>query len=82
MLSTGGSTTGARASTSCACDAGPPAPCTVLDPFAGSGTVGQVAEQLGRHSVLIELSSAYLAMARDRTAQLGLFTVAPQAVAG
>jgi DNA modification methylase len=40
---------------SCPC-AAPPVPCTVLDPFAGSGTTGQVAEQLGRHSILIELS--------------------------
>ena len=46
---------------------------TVLDPFAGSGTVGQVAEQLGRHSILIELSPAYVRMAADRTAQCGLF---------
>jgi DNA modification methylase len=59
---------------SCACDAGPPVPCTVLDPFAGSGTVGQVAEQLGRHSVLCELSPAYVQMAAERTAQCGLFT--------
>ena len=33
-----------------------PVPCTVLDPFAGSGTSGMVAEQLGRHATLIELS--------------------------
>jgi DNA modification methylase len=57
---------------SCACDA-PVMPCTVLDPFAGSGTVGAVAEQLGRHSILIELSSAYVQMAEERTAQMGLF---------
>jgi DNA modification methylase len=47
---------------------------TVLDPFAGSGTVGAVAEQLGRHSILIELSPAYVRLADRRTAQLGLFT--------
>jgi DNA modification methylase len=58
---------------SCACDA-PPIPSTVLDPFAGSGTVGAVAEQLGRHSLLIELSPTYIQMAEERTAQLGLFT--------
>jgi hypothetical protein len=57
---------------SCACDA-PTVPCTVLDPFGGSGTVGQVAEQLGRHSILIELSPAYVRLADRRTAQLGLF---------
>lgn len=48
-------------------------PCTVLDPFAGSGTVGRVAEDLGRHSILIELSPDYCEMARRRTAQQGLF---------
>ena len=46
---------------------------TVLDPFAGSGTVGAAAERLGRHSVLIELSAAYVRMAEERTAQRGLF---------
>jgi len=58
---------------SCACEA-PVVPCTVLDPFGGSGTVGAVAEQLGRHSILIELSPAYVQLAHRRTAQLGLFT--------
>lgn len=57
----------------CACDAAV-VPCTVLDPFGGSGTVGEVAEQLGRHSVLIELSTDYVRMAEERTAQCGLFT--------
>jgi DNA modification methylase len=61
---------------SCDC-AAPVAPCTVLDPFAGSGTVGAVAERLGRHSVLVELSPAYVAMAERRTAQFGLFAQAP-----
>jgi DNA modification methylase len=60
---------------SCACDAAV-MPCTVLDPFGGSGTVGAVAEGLGRHSVLVELNPAYVAMAERRTAQLGLFTQA------
>ena len=49
-----------------------PAPCRVLDPFAGSGTVGLVAERLGRHSVLIDASEEYCEMARHRTAQRGL----------
>jgi DNA modification methylase len=44
----------------------------VLDPFAGSGTVGLVAERLGRHSVLIDASEDYCRMARERTAQMGL----------
>ena len=39
----------------------------VLDPFAGSGTVGLVATEYGRKSVLIELNPMYVAMIRDRT---------------
>src|SRR5262249_27257528 len=31
-------------------------PCTVLDPFAGSGTTGKVALELGRSAILIELN--------------------------
>lgn len=45
----------------------------VLDPFFGSGTVGMVAEQLGRQWVGIELSAEYAEMARKRTQQRGLF---------
>jgi DNA modification methylase len=63
----------------CTCDAGQPIPCTVLDPFAGSGTVGEVAEQNGRHSILIELSPAYVRLAEARTAQLGLFAQSARA---
>jgi DNA modification methylase len=40
---------------------------TVLDPFAGSGTVGQVALELGRRAVLIELNPAYIELAEERT---------------
>ena len=39
---------------------------TVLDPFVGSGTVLDVARGLGRRSIGIELSPAYLALIRDR----------------
>jgi DNA modification methylase len=60
--------------------AGCPMGGTVLDPFAGSGTTGQVAEALGRHSVLLELSPAYVRMAADRTAQYGLFAQGSPAV--
>jgi DNA methylase len=43
-----------------------PVPCTVLDPFCGSGTTGVVALRLGRSFVGIELSPAYAAMSRAR----------------
>lgn len=39
---------------------------TVLDPFGGSGTVGLVADKLGRSAVLIELNAEYAAMAERR----------------
>lgn len=53
-------------SPTCGCDAGNPVPATVLDPFAGAGTVGLVADQLGRCSILIEINSDYAEMARSR----------------
>jgi len=42
-------------------------PCVVLDPFLGSGTVGKVAQDLGRDWIGIELSPEYCEMARKRT---------------
>ena len=50
----------------CACAAGDPVPCTILDPFAGAGTTGLVANRLGRHAVLIELNPAYVTLMRRR----------------
>ena len=38
----------------------------VLDPFAGIGTVGEVAARLGRRFVLIEQESDYLSVIRER----------------
>lgn len=40
--------------------------CVVLDPFAGAGSTGVAAVQLGRRFVGIELNPEYLAMARER----------------
>ncbi len=38
----------------------------VCDPFTGSGTTGEVAVQLGRSFVGVEMSDAYYAMAKER----------------
>lgn len=43
-------------------------PCTVLDPFAGSGTTGVVAKSLCRSSISIELHPDYAEVARRRIA--------------
>ncbi len=51
---------------SCGCPAAEPVPCVVLDPFGGAGTVGLVADRLGRDAVLIELNPAYVRMAEAR----------------
>jgi DNA modification methylase len=56
--------------------AGSPAGGVVLDPFAGSGTVGMVAQSLSRRAVLIDLNGEYLvqAMSRNQQTPLGLET--------
>jgi DNA modification methylase len=51
----------------CDCGYGKLVPCTVLDPFGGSGTTGMVALELGRKAILIELNPAYMKFANDRT---------------
>jgi DNA modification methylase len=45
---------------------------TVLDPFFGSGTTGQVSESLGRQWIGCEINESYSPLQRDRTAQRGL----------
>jgi DNA modification methylase len=62
-------TTGWRPTCACAAQT---RPCLVLDPFAGTATVGAVAERLGRAWVGVDLKPEYLALARTRTAQRGL----------
>jgi len=78
-------TTGWRPSCTCNADV---VPCTVLDPFFGSGTTGLVADRLQRHAIGIELNPEYAAMAEKRIArEAGLFaeiraeSVTPAAVA-
>jgi 16S rRNA G966 N2-methylase RsmD len=58
-------TTGFRPA--CACPPAEPVPGVVLDPFGGSGTVGQVAIANGRRAVLIDLNAAYLPLQDKRT---------------
>lgn len=55
----------------CKCDAGDPRPCVILDPFFGAGTVGLVAERLGRSYIGIELNPEYAEIARRRIATNG-----------
>jgi DNA modification methylase len=50
--------------------AGCPPGGTVLDPFGGSGTVGEVASGNGRKAILIELNPEYVKLQQDRC---GLF---------
>jgi hypothetical protein len=49
-----------------------PAPCSVLDPFAGSGTTMLVARKHGRHAIGIELNAGYCEIAAERLAQQSL----------
>jgi DNA modification methylase len=46
----------------------PRVPCTVLDPFAGSGTTLMVARGLGRNAIGIELNPEYVELAERRCA--------------
>ena len=50
---------------SCDCEANL-VPAVVLDPFGGAGTVGLVADRLGRDAVLVEINADYAAMSRRR----------------
>ena len=59
----------------CSCAAGEPVPCVILDPFCGSGTVGEVAVRLGRAFIGIEISRDYvdnIALDRVRRGETGL----------
>ena len=51
---------------SCNCDVVYAVPCTVLDPFLGSGTTIAVAQALGRDGIGVELNPAYVELAHKR----------------
>ena len=57
---------------SCDCDAGS-SKSIVLDPFAGSGTTAQVAQDNGRDWIMCEANPEYVAMIKKRTEQEVLF---------
>ena len=56
---------------SCSCDCPTPGvlPCTVFDPFAGSGTTLAVAAELGRSGIGCELNPEYIVLAEERIAK-------------
>lgn len=62
-------TTGWRATCKCGAEA---VPGVVFDPFMGSGTTGQVAQQFGRNWIGCELNKSYGRLQEDRTRQAGL----------
>jgi DNA modification methylase len=47
----------------------------VLDPFAGSGTVGQVAMRLGRKAILIELLPEFLDLMKKRCGRIEVLPI-------
>lgn len=55
---------------SCSCDTQEIIPCTVLDPFAGSGTTLAVAKSLGRYSVGCELNPDYAKLLEKRIGEV------------
>lgn len=44
----------------------------ILDPFFGSGTTGEVAQNLGRQWIGCELNRDYMKLQKDRTLQMGM----------
>lgn len=55
----------------CQCEFEKATPCTVFDPFVGSGTAGIVARRLGRHFFGVDLNEQYVAVANARIARSG-----------
>lgn len=53
----------------CQCETEQVVPCTVLDPFGGSGTTGEVARNAGCHAILCELNPEYVGLIEKRLEQ-------------
>lgn len=53
----------------CECTGAGIVPCVVLDPMAGTGTTGRVAQKLGRDSIMIDASEEYCDMMAERTSK-------------
>lgn len=47
-----------------------PIPATVIDPFAGSGTTGEVAKKLRRKVVLIDINAEYCNLSQERISKI------------
>lgn len=67
-----GKTISWRPTCTCRGQHGKTTPCVVLDPFAGSGTVGRVAIELNRRAILVDLAYQELAEQRTRNVQMRL----------
>jgi DNA modification methylase len=63
----------------CSCPEHTPVPCTVLDPFAGSGTTGLVAAHNGRNFLGYEINPDNAELARARIANPRSISAKPQA---
>ena len=57
----------------CECRTDETAKSIVLDPFAGSGTTAQVAQENGRQWIMCEANTKYISMIKKRTVQTVLF---------
>lgn len=51
---------------SCKCSVDEVVPCTIIDPFGGSGTVAEVAIANGRKAVVCELNAEYIGLVKQR----------------
>lgn len=65
-------TVGWKATCECGCPESENVPCTVLDPFSGSGTTGEVARECGCVYIGCELNEEYRELSKKRLRQQNL----------